>query len=203
MNARQELNCVSTNDLSELNADKINADVVFVSVNPKRMRGTLSDLLNFIRTRIPTNPIVATPFDLKKYANVDGLDVIRFSTTRAIGQNPLYSSLLISSDSSAKAQSVLSKWAHSLRIKRIPDAEFDTWESAYAFCGVAALALKEFGQIVGVPANHPAYKLALFETLNLLDWTDGCPTEAYNVTATPDGIVESASHAIIKEVSEL
>lgn len=167
------------------------------------MRDTLSDILDFIRTRIPGNPIVATSFDLKKYAKIDGLDFIRFSTTRAVGQNPLYSCLLISSDSFAKAQSVLLKWALSLRIRRIPDAEFDTWESAYAFRGVAASALKEFGQIVGVPANHPAYELALFETLNLLDWTDGCPTEAYNVTATPDKIVESASNAIIKEVSEL
>ena len=176
--------------------------LLFVTVNTKSMRGTLKEVVNSILDKVLPLKSIAFAFDPSAHLEHIPANSVRFSASPAIGTIPDRSHLLYSKQAPTTARETLLEWATGVNTLPVDDHEFDVSEAAFAFSGVGTALISQFAAHNSIQSDHPYFRVAIEEMANLLRWADSDPIKAYQVTATPSGIVHTSSCSLIRGWSD-
>ncbi len=172
-------------------------DIFIVSVDPLRVRGSLSDIFSQIESRRNRNSYTLISFDIKHVGEATPANVYRFSTSPSIGKDPDFSQFLVSCARGVELPSKLISWTGGTNLTTVPSDDFSDWEIGYAACGVISKLLAKLQSTPQFNAPTESHIMALKESINLLlDHREDLEL-AYASTATPNGIVESGSNLFI------
>jgi len=167
-------------------------DILFLCVDPKRMRSSIPEIFETIISSRISISVVATPFELANFASSCLAEAVRISCSPGLGACIGFGGIFVEDEASASAHSTLQHWADRIPYERIARDEFEDAETAFAFCGFAAAALTRFSKMHHVNSNNKAYQFAARELISLMANFDADPKAAFKATATPGGIVDTS-----------